>query len=256
MRIALTVTEGRIAPLFETARRLWLVTRERGEVRIAEIPLPGPTPAERVAQVLGSGADLVVTGGIARIFRYMLEGSGTAVMPWVVGPADAVVERLTHPREGARKISVSGTDAKPDAELEPCFGRALFHGVFDPDTGGWEFVPGDPGHGMAERLLALGVVSVVTGSMGPIATGVFCSGGVIVYEARSGSLEEAVAACSSGRLGPVGDDSARSFRPERRTLLAAAGAGSRPGGRRRTVPAAPTRRRRVRKAKAESQRTR
>lgn len=242
MRIALTVTQGRIAPLFETARRLWLVTRERGEVRVRKVPLAGPTPADRVAQVLRSGADLVVTGGIARPFRYMLEGSGTAVMPWVTGPAEVLVRRLTGPRGATRRISVSAAAVRPDAEMCPCFGRAPFHGVFDPDTGGFEFIPAAADGKTAERLLSRGIATVATGSIGPIAAGVLRSGGVAILSARSGTLQEVVAAVSAGRLRPLdGDD---------RNFLAAAGTGARPGGRKRTVSAAPPRKRKTRTVRA------
>jgi len=246
MRIALTVTRGRIAPLFETARRLWLVTRERGEVRVRKVALAGPAPADRVAQVLHFGVDLVVTGGIARTFRYMLEGSGTAVMPWAAGSADRLVRRLTGPRDARRKMSVSATDAKPYAEMEPCFGRAPFHGVFDPDTGEFEFIPRVADGGTPERLLAVGVARVVTGSMGPLAAGVFRTGGVTVLAARSGTLEEVVAAGSAGRLCPL--DGTRGA--DGQSFLAAAGTGARPRGRKRKVSAAPMRKRNSRKVRA------
>jgi predicted Fe-Mo cluster-binding NifX family protein len=219
------------------------VTREAGEIRVAEMPLPGPTPPERVVQVRSKGTDLLVTGGIGRMFRSMLEGGGTAVMPWVTGPVEAVISRLTRPRASARRISVSASAAKPDAGLEPCFGRAPFHGLFDPASGAWEFLPADPEGGTAELLLTFGVGAVVTGSIGPIATGVFRSGGVAVYTARSGTLEELVAARSSGRLARIDDDG----RGSRHTLLATAGAGGRPGGRNGVAPAATHRKRKSRK---------
>ena len=61
MRIALTITNGRIASLFETAPGLRVVTREGACRQSEDVALPGPSAAERVAQVLDTGADLVVT---------------------------------------------------------------------------------------------------------------------------------------------------------------------------------------------------
>lgn len=209
MRIALTIRKHRIAPLFETARRVRVVSGKRVE----EMPLPGPTPVERVAQVVRTGADLLVTGGIGRTFRFMFENVGTGVLAWVVGPADEVVQRILEQADRRRKIAVPSADAKPDAEIEPCFGRAPWFVLFDPATGVFEFLPNaTPGGGAASRLLDLGVGTVLTDRIGPNSAGTLGAGGAQVVTVRAGTAEEAIAAFESGMQSPV--------------LLATAGAGA------------------------------
>ena len=93
MRVAIPISDGRISPVFDAARRLLLVDTENGrEVwrteQIVEEPELGPR-ARRVAEF---GADVLICGAISRPLEAMLLSAGVEVISQTCGPVEDVLK--------------------------------------------------------------------------------------------------------------------------------------------------------------------
>ena len=119
MRVAIPVSDGRISPVFDAARRLVLVDVEDGrEVRRTEQGLEEPEPARRARRVAELGVDVLICGAISRPLEAMLLSAGVEVVPQTCGQAEDVLRTF-----------LSG-ELTEEAFLMPgcCGRRRRFHG--------------------------------------------------------------------------------------------------------------------------------
>lgn len=96
MRIALTVWNGRIAPVFDVAGTVRLVERSGDSVtgdRLVSFQHGGGM-ISRVTALVEYGIDVLVCGAVSRPVHRMLAGSGIKVHSFVAGEADEVLEAL------------------------------------------------------------------------------------------------------------------------------------------------------------------
>lgn len=92
MRIAIPVSDGRISPVFDAARRLLLVDIENGrEVRRIEQIVDEQDLGPRARRVAGSGADVLICGAISRPLETMISSAGVEVIPHTCGLVDDVL---------------------------------------------------------------------------------------------------------------------------------------------------------------------
>jgi predicted Fe-Mo cluster-binding NifX family protein len=92
MRVAIPISDGRISPVFDAARRLLLVDVENGRevwrtAQLVEEPELGPR-ARRVAEL---GVDVLICGAISRPLEAMLVSAGVEVVPQTCGQAENVL---------------------------------------------------------------------------------------------------------------------------------------------------------------------
>ena len=93
MRTAIPVSDGRISPVFDAARRLLLVDIENGrEVRRTEQTVEEPELGPRARRVAESGADVLICGAISRPLEAMLLSAGVGVIPQTCGPVEDVLK--------------------------------------------------------------------------------------------------------------------------------------------------------------------
>jgi len=92
MKIALPVWEGRVSPVFDTARRLLLVDCDDAvEVARSEEPLTERLAPRRAARLMDLGANVLICGAISRPLASMLASYGIQVVPFVSGDAEEVL---------------------------------------------------------------------------------------------------------------------------------------------------------------------
>jgi len=92
MRVAIPISDGRISPVFDAARRLVLVDVDNGrEVRRTEEGLEEPELAPRARRVAELGADVLICGAISRPLEAMLLSAGVEVVPQTCGQAEDVL---------------------------------------------------------------------------------------------------------------------------------------------------------------------
>lgn len=96
MRIALTVWNGRIAPVFDVAGTVRLVEQHGDnttEVQLVSLPLNNGM-ISRVAALLEQRIDVLVCGAVSRPVHRLLADSGIKVHSFVSGDAEEVLEAL------------------------------------------------------------------------------------------------------------------------------------------------------------------
>lgn len=110
MRVALTVWDGRISPVFDVATRLRLLDVEHGVLRAdGQAELAAFEPAGRASELARLGVDRVVCGAISVPFGAALATWGIDVIPFVSGNADDAV-----------KACVDGRLPNPDFAMPGC----------------------------------------------------------------------------------------------------------------------------------------
>jgi predicted Fe-Mo cluster-binding NifX family protein len=203
--VALTIADGRIAPVFESAQILSIVRFEGERTRLFELPLAGPTGLEKAEAVRRQRVARLLTGGIPGGLRRLIEASGTEVVPWVTGDAGEWIRRLVARRDRALRIAVSSRERGPGSPVEPRFGRAAWFVFYEPDRDAWSAVenpmreaPGGAGARAARLVLDEGATVVLTGRVGPSAGGALRAGGVAL-ELVDGAIATAADAISAWR---------------------------------------------------------
>lgn len=105
------------------------------------------------------------------------------------------------------KIAISITSAHENATLDPRFGRASHFAIHDTDSSQTmiienpaAFESGGAGVRAAEFIIQQGVKAVISGSFGPNAYNVLSAGGVTMYQASSGTVQELLTAQAAGEL--------------------------------------------------------
>ena len=91
MRVAIPISNGRISPVFDAAKRLVLVDVDNGrEIRRTEDGLEEPEMAPRARRVAELGVDVLICGAISRPLEAMLLSAGVEVVPQTCGQAEEV----------------------------------------------------------------------------------------------------------------------------------------------------------------------
>jgi predicted Fe-Mo cluster-binding NifX family protein len=93
MRVALPVRDGRISPVFDTARQLLVVDANQGKEqhrRLASLPRdPFLTKRPRVLRALK--VDVLICGGISQTLAASLSRDRIALISWVAGSTESVL---------------------------------------------------------------------------------------------------------------------------------------------------------------------
>jgi len=135
MKAAFACWENRIAPVFDTARRIHVVEVESGRiVREGQETLPGDQPVRKALHLAESGIGTLVCGAISRPLHGLVSSHGIRVIPFVAGDLREIVEAWL------------GGNLRGDAFAMPgCRGRGglrRFLGAFDAGKEGWN-MPGN-----------------------------------------------------------------------------------------------------------------
>jgi len=92
MKIAVSVWEGRVSPVFDTASRLLVLdVEETGEASGFEVFLDEQTCSQKCSRIQVLGVEILICGAISRYFQGILTASGIQVIPWICGAASEVV---------------------------------------------------------------------------------------------------------------------------------------------------------------------
>jgi len=117
MRIAVSVWEGRVSPVFDSSRRMLvvdIVDGRAGDRR--EVELPADSPAERVSHLRGLNVSTLLCGAISRPLAEWLQAAGVEVHPFVAGSVEEVLSGY-----------LSGQLNRADFRMPGCCGRRRRH---------------------------------------------------------------------------------------------------------------------------------
>jgi predicted Fe-Mo cluster-binding NifX family protein len=112
-KVALTVWDGRVSPVFDVFREALLVDVERGQVVSAETKaVVNDNPLLKIQQLLEGNVDTVICGAISESLFEELAARGVRVVSFVAGDVDAVLAAF-----------LEGKLPSPELSLPGCSGR-------------------------------------------------------------------------------------------------------------------------------------
>jgi predicted Fe-Mo cluster-binding NifX family protein len=93
MKIAIPIWERKVSPVFDTASRLMVLQiDEKKEKSRFETYLDEQELSRRCIRISGLGIDVLICGAISRPFQKMLLASGVAIVPWISGEVEEVLQ--------------------------------------------------------------------------------------------------------------------------------------------------------------------
>jgi predicted Fe-Mo cluster-binding NifX family protein len=97
MKVAVAAWEGRVSPVFDTARHVLLVDIEDGrQVGQTEEPLEDGPPHRRLARLATLKVDALICGAISRPLADAVRGAGIRLVPFVAGPVEEVLHAFVN----------------------------------------------------------------------------------------------------------------------------------------------------------------
>ncbi|MBN1335471.1 MAG: NifB/NifX family molybdenum-iron cluster-binding protein, partial [Deltaproteobacteria bacterium] len=95
MRIAMTIWEGRISPVFDVSREALVLEIDHGtEISRRSESLATPDPSAKVGRLKDLGVETLVCGAISEPLRRELDDHGVRVIGFVAGAIEPVVQAL------------------------------------------------------------------------------------------------------------------------------------------------------------------
>ncbi len=92
MKVALTVWDGRVSPVFDVSRQAAILTIEHGALTgQSHVSIETPTPALKTERLIELGVDTLICGAISEPLRRELVARGVQVLGFVAGEVDEVV---------------------------------------------------------------------------------------------------------------------------------------------------------------------
>ncbi len=93
MNLAVSVWQGRVAPLFDVSRCFFLAEVEQGRlVSSRDVFLEDVDPWERVPRLAGLGVTTLICGAVSRPLQHQAAAAGIHVIPFVAGEVNGVVD--------------------------------------------------------------------------------------------------------------------------------------------------------------------
>jgi predicted Fe-Mo cluster-binding NifX family protein len=93
MKVALTIWDGRISPVFDVCREARILCIDDRTVASEEqVQFDGERPASNVERLVSLGVQVLVCGAISEPLQSDLLARGIDVIPFVAGEADDVVK--------------------------------------------------------------------------------------------------------------------------------------------------------------------
>ena len=93
MKVALTVWERRISPVFDCARMLLVADIENQTVTGRWYkPFLSVFPSLRAAELFDLGIDVLICGAISQVFANTIEAYGLRIFPFVTGDPNQVLD--------------------------------------------------------------------------------------------------------------------------------------------------------------------
>ena len=113
MKVALTVWENRISPLFDSAREMLVVKIEHAMViHRRQEPISPQWPLRLVERLIEQRIDALICGAISEQPAEMIERAGIKLVPFVSGPIEGFLGSL-----------INGTPIIPAFSMPGCWRR-------------------------------------------------------------------------------------------------------------------------------------
>ncbi len=93
MRVAMTIWQGHVSPVFDVCRQAVVLTVQRGRV-VSEStrPVRQPDPRKKIRRLLELGVEVLICGAISTELTQELVASGVCVISFVAGETERVFD--------------------------------------------------------------------------------------------------------------------------------------------------------------------
>ena len=108
MKVAITVWQDRISPVFDSSQWLQVHDINGDHVDVHREHIGGRSPFEKVERLKELGVDILLCGAVTRALHISLISAGMDVYPFVCGSADAVLKDLLKNRKIDRRFAMPG----------------------------------------------------------------------------------------------------------------------------------------------------
>ena len=108
MLIAITIWNGRIAPLFDSAGCCFLFDADNSESLRERISLPKGSVGQKAAFLKSKGVSLLICGAISKEGESAIISEGIALYPFIAGPVDDVVSALNERSRIEERFAMPG----------------------------------------------------------------------------------------------------------------------------------------------------
>lgn len=109
MRVALTVWEGRISPVLDTARSAAIADVENGTtITQRDETLTEDSPHGKVSQLRALGVEVLVCGAVSRPLANLVSSTGIRLIPFVAGELGEVLAAVIAGRIPDSAFSMPG----------------------------------------------------------------------------------------------------------------------------------------------------
>lgn len=97
MKVAVSIWNGRVSPVMDTARQLLIVDMADGrEISRNVVDIPYVCTSRQAGFMAGLGIDALICGAISRQLELMLAATGIRVCPWARGEVGEVVDAFSN----------------------------------------------------------------------------------------------------------------------------------------------------------------
>lgn len=109
MKVALTIWEGRISPVFDVCREALVLTIEGGAIRArSRETVDAASDAEKIRRIEALGVRTLICGAISEPLRREICARGVRVIGFVAGEVEEVVQAFLDERLPAPGLSMPG----------------------------------------------------------------------------------------------------------------------------------------------------
>jgi len=134
MKVALTVWNGRISPVFDVSRKILILDVDHGAVTgKREEPLEGIDPVQKARKLVEWEVRKLICGAISRPLSSLFAAYGIRTIPFIAGDAEEVIEAYLARKLPNRKLAMPGccgggqrrlrARSSNDKEEHPMFGK-------------------------------------------------------------------------------------------------------------------------------------
>ena len=92
MKIAVSIYNGQVAPVFDVAESLLLLAINEEEIIDEVLPLTDMNEFEKILSLKTNNINSLICGAISRKLQYMIESNNIQVFPFVTGEVKDVVK--------------------------------------------------------------------------------------------------------------------------------------------------------------------
>lgn len=109
MKVALTVWNGRISPVFDVSRRILVLDVDHGAViGRREEPLEGINPVQKAGKLVEWEVRKLICGAISRPLAGLCDAYGIRIIPFIAGDAEEVIEAYLARKLPNRRMTMPG----------------------------------------------------------------------------------------------------------------------------------------------------